>query len=225
MRFAHKTYRGYGGPARLIFIDAEHVRIAQVIFQELTSQEHVEVGEVSSVTEEILRCPWKGHERAIALHRSCHAQYDWWLRGCDGLVHHVPRLVAVAVLVTNEKGEVATVASVKRGNKIGLPAGGIEFWENPFQAAARELKEETGLAAQRLRFMGYRVLNGTDAVALFRALEFTGTITSSEEGAAAWMPGEVLLDPDRGAYPVWNAWAFSVLQTGEFSILQSVDPI
>lgn len=54
---------------------------------------------------------------------------------------------AVAVVFLNEKGEllVARRAREPQKDKFDLPGGFIEYNEDPFEATAREVQEETGL--------------------------------------------------------------------------------
>ena len=69
--------------------------------------------------------------------------------------------VGVGVIVTNDKGEFLVI---KRGDKIAagygewaIPGGGIDYHENFFDAAKRELKEETGLSIS-----GMKIFSVTD---------------------------------------------------------------
>jgi 8-oxo-dGTP pyrophosphatase MutT (NUDIX family) len=67
-----------------------------------------------------------------------------------GHATHTPR---VRIVVQNEKDELLLVKSWLSGDSWSLPGGGVDRNEEPFQAAQRELEEETGitLAASELK--------------------------------------------------------------------------
>lgn len=63
----------------------------------------------------------------------------------------------VAVLAFTPGGEVLTVTQYRHGvgqASLELPAGAIDAGETPLEAAARELREETGYAAARWEALG-----------------------------------------------------------------------
>jgi ADP-ribose pyrophosphatase len=63
----------------------------------------------------------------------------------------------VAIVALNEKNEIALVRQFRypyREVVIEIPAGTLEKGEEPFDCAVRELKEETGLSAQKTEFLG-----------------------------------------------------------------------
>lgn len=227
-RFSIKTFVGSGRLASRIYIDAEHVDVALAIFRTLTRHEGSgHLSEVPSIQEDLGRFlerpapmvvtrtdpPHYITNRVMAMHRGSNAHYDWWILGMDGLYHHVQNLRAVAVLAQNNNGEFASIASVKRNGKIGLPAGGTEFWENPFHAATRELSEEVGLnfTYHQLQFLGATLVGDLDMVGIFVAPTTDQPLTSSEEGEARWVDAKELVG-EQGAFPEPTLWALERLR-------------
>jgi ADP-ribose diphosphatase len=69
------------------------------------------------------------------------------------LIQHPPSVVLIAV----EGGELVLVRQSRPGSgsrTLELPSGKLEDGESPAEAAARELAEECGLAAEALREIG-----------------------------------------------------------------------
>lgn len=218
MRFAMKTFlSAHTGLAPLVYIDAEARPVAWAIHNALLHQNRTERAakadhmlEITDVLYDVRARTMDGQKPQVhAMWRKAgQASYDWWLRRGEELIH-VPALCAVAILAFRD-GKIATVASVKREGRIGLPAGGVEFYENPVQAAIRELGEETGLIVGRqgLTFLGATKLEDRDTVGLFLAPDAKGELQSSEEGEAAWLAPEELTGP-RSVFAAWNLWALS----------------
>ena len=71
-----------------------------------------------------------------------------------------------------------------------LPGGHVEPGESFVNAVIREMKEETGLDIMNPRLVGVKqfpIKDGRYVVLLFKAIEFSGTVISSDEGQMEWV--------------------------------------
>ncbi len=71
-----------------------------------------------------------------------------------------------------------------------LPGGHVEPGESFVGAVIREMKEETGLDIKNPRLAGVKqfpIEGGRYVVLLFKAIEYSGTVVSSDEGQMEWV--------------------------------------
>ena len=73
---------------------------------------------------------------------------------------------------------------------VSLPGGHVEPGESFTQAAVREMQEETGLTMKNPVLCGVKQFqterNARYVVFLYKANQFSGTLTSSDEGEVFW---------------------------------------
>ena len=106
-------------------------------------------------------------------------------------------IFTVLVLVTDPEGRILVEDRVDASwPGICLPGGHVEKAESFTEAAIRETFEETGLLIKEPRLCGVKQFQTKDdvryVVFFYKANQYEGTLTSSEEGEVLWMNREEL---------------------------------
>jgi 8-oxo-dGTP diphosphatase len=99
--------------------------------------------------------------------------------------------VGVVVVARNEQGIAAIVPPGETG--VGLPAGLVEYGEDPAESAVREVFEETGLEAKIVDCLGWIFVNRTSwpgpmIQIMYEAEIIGGKLKGSDEGVAKMFP-------------------------------------
>src|SRR5512138_2240983 len=76
-----------------------------------------------------------------------------------GWIQLLSNVVGVVVIAKNENGIAAILPPDEDG--VGLPAGLVEYGEDPEAAAVREVLEETGLVVEIIGCLGWYYANRT----------------------------------------------------------------
>ena len=122
---------------------------------------------------------------------------------CDWIHYRDPK-VAVVVLVADEQGR---LLYVRRGHEPAMyqwawPSGFVDAGERVEDAAAREVREETGIEVDVGDLLGVWSASGDQTVIIaYRAVATGGVLRPGLEAlAAAWVPVQ---PPDRRPPPVF----------------------
>ena len=120
-----------------------------------------------------------------------------------------------AVMIIIQDGLILGVSRKNDSTKFGLPGGKLEPHELPKDAAVRETFEETGLQVKNAVYL-YRRDEVSENNKIFHtycylALDWEGTLSSSEEGIARWLTAKELTGMS-GAFPEYNMQALNELK-------------
>lgn len=102
-------------------------------------------------------------------------------------------------MVTDDKGNVL-VQNRKDPNWPGIvfPGGHVEPGESFVDSVIREVREETGITVLNPKLCGVKQFQTREGqryvVFLFKANRFEGTVQSSDEGEAMWIPRSKLFE-------------------------------
>ncbi len=110
---------------------------------------------------------------------------------------HKPENVELTILCLIQDGNRLLLQNRIKEDWKGytFPGGHVEPGESFVDAVVREMKEETGLDIIRPQLVGIKqfpIENGRYIVLLFKAVEFSGNVISSDEGEMEWIDMEKL---------------------------------
>lgn len=106
---------------------------------------------------------------------------------------------AACCLIIADDGKILAVSRKDNPSDFGLPGGKVDPAEDAITAAARELKEETGLIAVNLHPIFTRKEVDGFTTTTF-ATEVEGQINTEESGVIRWVTPEVLCQGCFGEY-------------------------
>ena len=102
------------------------------------------------------------------------------------------------------KDNEVVVTKYKKGNKkegyYDIPGGKIEEGENPKQTAIRDMKEETGIEIQNLKYKGIMTIEYLDRLFIFDTFitkEYEGEPQEFEENTSEWIDIDELLKKEK----------------------------
>jgi 8-oxo-dGTP diphosphatase len=146
------------------------------------------------------------HERHAHYCPQCGAPLAWQERfgrprpvctGCGRTLFFDPKVAVATLIVQNERVLLVQRANDPRKGWWALPAGFVEWDEDPKAAAARECLEETGLVVEVVQLIDVFHTpddgGAADIVIAYRGRVISGTLTAADDAeAAAWFTRETL---------------------------------
>jgi 8-oxo-dGTP diphosphatase len=107
------------------------------------------------------------------------------------------KVILTALCMVYDEDKILLQDRVKKEwNGLTFPGGHVEKKESFVKAVIREIYEETGLTITRPRICGIKQFQTKDeerfVVVLFKTNQFSGKLTSSDEGEMIWVKREEL---------------------------------
>jgi len=129
------------------------------------------------------------------------------MESIDQLVDNMPK--AACVLIWRDDGKILAVSRPDDPDAFTLPGGGVDPGEDFEQAAARELKEETGLDVAGLwPVFGGIETSDEDHITWVYEGRINGEFGTEESGRIAWVTPAVLV---AGPFGQFNQQLFDKL--------------
>lgn len=108
-------------------------------------------------------------------------------------------LPKVALAYVKSGGKVLAVSRGADMSDMNMPGGGVELGEDPRDAAARELWEETGIVAHEMFPVFSKTANGK-IITAYKVVSYGGELRGSDEGTPEWVEPSVLRASSYGKF-------------------------
>ena len=115
---------------------------------------------------------------------------------------------AACCLILSHDGHILAVSRKDDPSMWGFPGGKVDGDEDPADAAARALQEETGWTATDLHLV-HRSMDSNGFEVSTYACEADGEINTPESGLVRWVKPSVLLDPNSSPWVDYNREVFT----------------
>jgi len=118
-----------------------------------------------------------------------------------------PLRAACCLIIHPDNGKILAVSRKDDPNDWGMPGGHVDPGETPEAAAARELKEETGLAATALKPV-FTLLDDHGFETSTFQCDYIGEFFTDETGRIAWVDPSVLVSSKSSQFASYNVELF-----------------